>query len=316
MIINFPTRIDFEKVAKENLTQSFNLLFKAYDSYKGYDEETIQKEVSVEEIWDHHHGTIRTALILLHQAVESLMKSVICETSPLLLIEKPKKDWPTLPHSEDKDFDSLYTIGGESLLLTFCAVNSSIVRDSALINFIEEIRKKRNQAIHGTNMKDVTAKYVIESVLKTFTVWFGKDQWHVELRENLLENPLFGYFDMDYEIALSYKFLDFALSLIGKSELSKHITLDIHGRSYFCPLCKHGIQKEYDEPMESKWAFLNPNQPGSTTVSCLNCHNEFVVKREKCNINKCKGNVLYEDADNLGGFICLTCFEIHEYDDE
>jgi hypothetical protein len=316
MIINSPTRIEFEKVAKENLTQSFNLLFKAYDTYKGYDEKIVQQEVSVEEIWQHQQGTIRTALILLHQAIESLMKSVICDTSPLLLIDKPRKDWPTMPNSEDKDFDSLYTIAGESLLTTFCAVNSTIIRDSELINFIEEIRQKRNQAIHGTNLKDVSAKYVIENVLKAFTIWFGKNNWHVELRENLIENPLFGYFDMDYEIALSYKFLDFSLSLIGRAELSKHISVDIHSRSYFCPQCKYGIEKEYDEPMESKWAFLNPNEPDSTTISCANCHQDFEVKRVKCNINECKGNVLYDDPDYTGGLICLTCFKTHEYEEE
>ncbi len=316
MITNSPTRLDFEKVAKENLTQAFNLLFKAYDSYKGYDEQTIQLEVSVEDIWRHQHGTIRTALILLHQAVESLMKSVICDTTPLLLIDKPRKDWPTMPLSDDKDFDSLYTIGGESLLMTFCAVDSTIIRDSALINFIEEIRHKRNQAIHGTNLKDVTAEYVIENVLETFTVWFGKDIWHIELRENLIENPLFGYFDMDYESAVSYKFLDFVLSLIGKAKLSKHISADIRGRSYFCPQCKHGIEKEYDEPMESKWGFLNPNLPGSITMFCANCHQDFTIKRVKCGINKCRGNVLYEDPYFGDGFVCLTCFETHEYEDD
>jgi hypothetical protein len=86
--------------------------------------------VQIEDIWNHHHGTLRTALILLHQAIEGLMKAVICETSPLLLIDKPRKDWPTLPHTDEKDFDSLYTIGGEALLTTFCAVPSTI--DSGL----------------------------------------------------------------------------------------------------------------------------------------------------------------------------------------
>lgn len=37
------------------------------------------------------------------------MKAVICETSPLLLIDKPRKDWPTLPSKEVIDFSSLYT---------------------------------------------------------------------------------------------------------------------------------------------------------------------------------------------------------------
>jgi hypothetical protein len=314
MILNSPTKTEFEKISIENLTQAFNLLFKVYENYMLYDDEVVKEDVSIENIWEHHNGTIRTSLILLHQAIEGLMKATICETSPLLLIDKPKKDWPTLPESEDKDFDSLYTIGGEALLSTFCAVKSSINVDTNIISFIEDIRQKRNKAIHGTNVKDVTPKYIVESILQTFTIWFGKDIWHRELIENIIANPLFGYFDSDYESAVSYKFLDFCLFLLGESNLSKHISIDIKGRKYFCPLCKQNIESEYDH-LESKWAFLNPNLPESTNVSCINCHQTIVVKREKCNKDDCKGNVLY-DAEFYGGLICLTCCVVHEYDEE
>ncbi|HUC81361.1 MAG TPA: hypothetical protein VMR70_10620 [Flavisolibacter sp.] len=315
MIVNSPTKADFEKVAKENLTQAFNLLFKVYDNYIDHDDEVIREEVPIDEIWSHHHGTIRTALILLHQAIESLMKGVICETSPLLLIDKPRKDWPSLPTAEDKDFDSLYTIGGEALLTTFCAVHSTIERNSELINFIEGIRQKRNQAIHGTNIKDVEPTYIIENVLTTFTIWFGKDSWHKELKNNLLQNPLFGYFDADYESAISYKFLDFALLLLGKATLSHHLSINLKNRSYFCPECKRGIERDYGT-LKSKWAFLRPNEPTATSISCLNCHQVFDVVREKCNINGCKGNVLYDDPEWTGAKICLTCYEQHDYEDE
>lgn len=315
MIINNPTKTDFENVAKENLTQAFNLLFKVHDNYIDHDDEIIKEEVPIEDIWEHHHGTLRTALILLHQAIEGLMKAVICETSPLLLIDKPRKDWPTLPLADNKDFDSLYTIGGEALLTTFCAVDSTINRDSDLINFIEGIRQKRNQAIHGTNFKDVTVKYIIENILKAFTIWFGKDTWHKELKQNIFENPLFGYFDSDYESAISYKFLDFALSVIGKAPLSNYVSLDIKNRSYFCPDCKRSIERDFGD-LKSKWAFLNPNEPTSTTIYCLNCHHPFEVQREKYNISGCKGNVHFGDPDYEGGIVCLTCFETHEYKDE
>lgn len=315
MIVNSPTKLDFDTVAKENLTQAFNLLFKVYENYLDYDDEIIKGEVPIEDIWNHHNGTIRTTLILLHQAIEGLMKAVICETSPLLLIDKPRKDWPTFPEADDKDFDSLYTIGGESLLTTFCAVNTDIDINSSLITFIEEIRQKRNQAIHGTNISNVTPIYIIENVLKTFTTWFGKDTWHIELKRNILENPLFGYFDYEFESAISYKYIDFVLFLIGKTTLSKHISVDIKVRQYFCPECKHDIEGNYGT-LESKWAFLNPNKPTSTNLSCVNCHQSFKIKRDKCNIEDCKGNVLFDDIDNTGELICLTCFQTQEDHEE
>ncbi|MFB6456784.1 hypothetical protein ACE38W_16040 [Chitinophaga sp. Hz27] len=312
MITNTPTKSDFEKISKQNLTQAFNLLFAVYQDFLNHDDEIIKEEVPIEDIWKYHHGTIRTSLILLHQAIEGLMKSVICDTSPLLLIDKPRKDWPSFPASDNKDFDSLYTIGGEALMATFYAVPTSINRDEKLIEYIEEIREKRNKAIHGTDIKDISAKYIIENILKTFTIWFGKDAWHKELKKNLLENPLFGYFDADYEIAISYEFLDFALLIIGKKSLSKYMSLDVNKRAYFCPECKNAVDRDYGT-LESKWAFLNPNEPSSTQISCLNCHQTFNVKREDCNTNGCMGNVLCIDTEEM---TCLTCFSKHENEEE
>jgi hypothetical protein len=243
------------------------------------------------------------------------MKSSICEVSPLLLIDKPRKDWPSLPESDNKVFDSLYTIGGEALLTTFCAVPGGITKGSALINFIEEIRRKRNHAVHGTNIRDITPKFVTQNILNAFTIWLGKDSWQTKLRQNLIDNPLFGYFDADYENAISYKFLDFALSMVGKSELAKHLSVNIKTRPYFCPECKRQIEHEGDH-LESKWAFLHPNGPASTTIYCANCQESFTVQRKKCNIDGCKGNVLFDDPEWYGGYVCLTCFSTHGYEDE
>jgi len=315
MIINCPTKEDFEIVAEENLTQAFTLLFKVFDNYTNYNEDVVREEVPLNDIWNHHRGTLRTSLILLYQAIEGLMKASICQTTPLLLIDKPRKEWPTLPTSENKEFDSLYTVSGESLMNTFCAVNSNIPKTEALINLIEDVRLKRNRAIHGTTISNITPKYIIETILQIFTLWFGKDVWHSELLQNIFDNPLFGYFDSDYESTLSYRFLDFALIILGKASLSNHISVDIKGRKYFCPKCKQSIESEHDT-LESKWAFLNPNKPDSTIISCVNCHTNFEVTRQDCIEGNCKGNVQYDDGEYYGGLICLTCFSVREYDKE
>ena len=143
--------------------------------------------------------------------------------------------------------------------------------------------------------------------MKTFTIWFGKDSWHKELKQNLIEHRLYGYYDSGYESAISYRFLDFALGMLGKNNLSKYMTLNLKTRSFFCPECKRSIERD-SGILESKWAFLNPNEPSSTTIACLNCHNSFVVSRKNCVVDNCKGNVLFDDQDYAGGLVCLTCF--------
>ena len=307
MITNLPTHADFEDLSKQCLTQAFNLLYNVYDNYNEYDDDVIRAEVSLEQIWGHNSGTIRTSLILLHQGIETYMKSAICKTTPLLLIEKTRTDWPTLPSRADKEFDSLYTISGEALLTTFCAVSEKKVSEE-FIEFIETVRQKRNEAIHGANKVSIRAKELVDYILNAYTYCFGKDAWFLETMAFNYENPLFGYFDGDFEYAVAYKHLDFALHILGKKKLNKYLNRDILGRAYFCPKCKRTIDGDYGY-LESKWAFLKPNKPESSNIYCINCAAEFNVIRKDCKEEKCKGNVIH---DNDGEETCLTCFEYQE----
>ncbi len=308
MIKNLPTYDDFENVSKQCLTQAFNLLYKVYEDYDEYDDDDVREEVSLDQIWEHNSGTIRTSLILLHQGIETFMKAVICKTTPLLLIEKNRTDWPTLPSRMDKEFDSLYTISGEALLTTFCAVSTDIRVDEDFIQFIENVRQKRNEAIHGANKVTISATDLLDNILKAYTLCFGKDTWFLESWHFNFTNPLFGYFDLDFEDAMSYRYLDFASNVLGKKKLTKYLKADINGRPYFCPECKRTIERQYGS-FESKWAFLKPNKPDSNTIHCVNCDVEFLVTRKSCLNDGCEGNVIHEyDGEET----CLTCFTDQE----
>lgn len=311
MITNLPSHSDFESVALKSLTQSFTLLFDVFEEMNHAKEyEIIENEVSEEEVWRHHIGTLSTSLILLYQGIEGLLKSGICKVSPLLLIEKTPKEWPVFPNSENKDFDSLYTIGGESLLAAFCATNSNITIDQKFIDFIETIRLKRNKAMHGLNNSNVNAKFIVENILNTFTLWFGKDEWNKKLRLNIIDNPFFKYIEEEkvFEESITNKYLDFAKYILGIKGLSKFISVDITGREYFCPTCKRDIDGDFGS-LDTKWGFLNPNSPESVNIYCINCLNNHDVKRIKCNDKKCKGNVVFYDRFYSGVYICLTCFK-------
>ncbi len=307
MITNLPTFEDFEKVSKECLIQSFNQLFSIYKKYyEYYDDETINNEVCKEEIWEHHSGTYRTIIILVYQAIETAMKAEVTKVTPFLLIEKNRNDWPTLPNNSNKDFDTLYTISGESLLNTFAAVNQSFLTNEK-ITFIENIRLLRNKAIHGAdNLTSLNVKSLLLNILETYVVFYGKNSWFDDLKDFNIKNPLFGYYDWNFENIQSFEYLDFVLEIIGKKQLNKFVELEINGREYFCPNCKHIFDGDFGY-LESKWAFLKPNEPDSEIIECLNCTYETKVERKDCLNEGCKGNVITKDDER-----CLVCFEYQE----
>ena len=114
--------------------------------------------------------------MLIHQGIEGFMKSEICLISPLLLLDNKRTDWPVLPNQADKDFNDFYTVGAEGLIHTFLATRKTVV-DNHLIKHIEEIRKLRNQIIHGISKTKLNPKYLVEKIIDTYTLFKSKDEW-------------------------------------------------------------------------------------------------------------------------------------------
>lgn len=218
MITNIPEHEDFEKVAKECLIQALELFFVIYSNYKQYDDANKQEEVPLNVVWEHNKPTVRTSIILLHQGIETYMKSVIVKSSPYLLLEQKRTDWPSLPESKDINYSAMYTYAGQNLLHTFCTVNNSKLTAKE-IKFIEDIRQNRNKAIHGAENILSNPSIVILDVLKAYTFFFGKDQWFNDIKVWNQSNPIFGYYDWDFESRQSYKFLDFLDVTIGTKQL-------------------------------------------------------------------------------------------------
>lgn len=302
MITNLPSYEDFEKVSKECLIQAFDLFFRIYNNYRDYDDTNMYEEVPLDEVWQYNQGALRTSIILLHQGIETYMKAIIVRASPFLLLEQKRSDWPTLPGSIDKDYDIMFTIAGENLLRTFCSVSYNKTLTSEIVTFIEDVRQKRNRAIHGAGNVLGHPNAIIQDILMAYTYFFGKNQWFNDLKNWNYNNPLFGYIDWDLESVKLHKYLDFLDVTIGLNKLKQFLSFDISGRRYFCPICADKINSK-NEILKSKWAFLQPNQPNSKKIHCVNCGFDSEIKRSSCSIKNCKGNVI--DINN----VCLTCYK-------
>lgn len=298
MITNLPKPENFISVAKQCLLQAFDIVYT--DDYYLKDDELIERD----EFWDYHAGDLNTALILTYQAIEFLLKAQVCKESPLLLLDQNPTDWPTKPDSDDKDFDDLYTISGESLVRKYSASLKGEKVDIKLIQFIEEVRITRNRVMHGASNQKLKPKFIIEIILDTFLHFLGVNSFWDTTRDLLISNPMFGLFDEDFEEADLHKRLDYTESIIGKNKFQLHFDIRLDCRRYLCPWCFEALI-QHDEELESGWAFLKPERTaGANMVECLNCKKENKVVRVKCNENGCKGDVIFKNTKDP---FCLTC---------
>lgn len=115
MIYNLPKKESFKSIARDCLSQAVNNMF---DIIRDFNEgkELAYGELSESQIWEYHQGDLRTCLILIYQGIELYLKGEVCNESPYLLLETPRKNWPTIPESSNKDFNEFFTISGEHLL--------------------------------------------------------------------------------------------------------------------------------------------------------------------------------------------------------
>ncbi|MCA6437534.1 MAG: hypothetical protein IM600_18340 [Bacteroidetes bacterium] len=308
MITDIPTAEEYENSAIECLVQAYNNIAQVDSS--------LNNETPRDDIWKYNQIVLRTAIVLIHQGLEGLMKSEICYESTLLLIDKKKADWKTLPDSANESFSEMFTIGGDDLLRTYYACVSSEDLHPNFLLLFNEIRSKRNKIVHGLGEEDLTPEYVLKLVLNSFTYLLGKDAFWDAVLDKFYRHPGFNYNDSDVEWVENnqYNRMEYMNMFLGIGELKNHFKIDITARPYFCPACIQMAEVSTDEGLkrpESKWAFLNPNEPTGNKISCIVCQEDFEVLREDCKKDGCKGNVIYkEDEDEESHVrICLTCWD-------
>ncbi|RZK37920.1 MAG: hypothetical protein EOO61_08425 [Hymenobacter sp.] len=183
MITHLPTTHDYKALANSCLIQAFDIIF---ETDKVITNHTQKLDEGV--VWDYLQDKLNASVVLMHQAIEAYMKSSICLTTPYLLLESKKVEWPVLPSQDDKRFDEFYSIGSESLIYVFFATAKNKY-DDALAMHIEGIRKLRNQIVHGISRNKLSTTTLLSNILDTYTFFDGKDSWWDNLRNYYFEHP-------------------------------------------------------------------------------------------------------------------------------
>ncbi len=301
MITNIPTSEEFQEsgIAFLNLAWDATLnLVISFDEAVPWMQDVSNDELG-DDYWEAAQKPLATALVLVQQGIEFLLKGRITAVSPFLLIAGDHNSWPTNADG-NVSFTEFKTIDALNLI----KIHDIVATEQLPIQVVEifnSLRKKRNTIMHTVD-KELWTNHqeIIKAILGAFSSLVEPKRWFSKRRDYL-----FGHPDT---IAHSYDYIDDMLviealktkEILKPAQFKEFFGFDKKQRWYVCPSCLRAIQNFDGLP---KLAQLRPNTPTSTSIVCMLCDGGITVVRQNCTNSDCKGNVV----DNYGQ--CLTCGE-------
>lgn len=301
MITDIPSGDDFRRAGLAFMNLAADQIFALYEDLE---HENLEEEELL-EYWRTAQQPLASALALVQQSVEFLMKGRIADHSVYLLLTGSPGDWPSKFRDRDIPFSEFRTIDAQDLPRVYDTVADLRLSESFRQRF-NELRSRRNTIMHTVdNRLELTAKAILESILDTLDQLIGPHLWFQQRREYLKGTPVSALYSNDHvDIVLSSE----AAILIGvltPAQSSKYLAFNMKARRYMCPTCHAADEYDTQHPTTAQ---LRPNDPTSTTVHCVVCGESETVARVRCKNHTCLGNVIVQDS----GW-CLTC--LHYQDD-
>ncbi len=336
MIIDVPTKDDFKSAGIDYLNLAWSTLVGLltqlketqdfYDEYYEEESEEIITSSSIDEYWKKAQRPLSTALSLIQQGTEFLLKGHIASVSPYLLIsgdlnnhsDKSKNNHSNKSNNVNIRFSNFKTIDAQDLIKVYNITSTECLPDQFKRKF-ENLRSKRNGIMYSIDFYlNIEIKELFIEILEICDYLVAPCSW-IENRKRFIQNePQFMLLEdrsHDRSISKLACEIDLVVHLLQPAEARKYFNLIKKQRPYICPVCyEEGFSEDLvhtglsDRIPIPKLARLKPNEPTSTSVYCIVCNESSIVVRKKCSV--CKGNVIkieegYEIEKGYG--ICLTC---------
>lgn len=165
MIIDIPTFEDFESSGVIFLNIAWDsvheILFTLDESeFEEWDDGDMS-----DDFWASAQRPLITALSLVQQATELLLKGKIANVSPYLLIADDPRNWPKGCDKTDVPFVDFRTIDAQDLIRVYNTVVGKRLDDSFIESY-EHLRRVRNRIMHSVDKKFRTSpKEIIFTIL-------------------------------------------------------------------------------------------------------------------------------------------------------
>ncbi len=248
--------------------------------------------------WKAAQSELGTAIGLIQQGFDFLLKAQICEVSPYLLISRNPADWPKKCDKEDIEFAEFRTIDSQDFVKVLDTVSPTRF-DPEFVTLFDDLRKRRNRIMHTIDPAfEANVKDILTTLLLGVEYLIGPRQW-VRLRKENLEREVDLGYDGDPVSFVQVHDFSTVVDLLDPAVLLRCFGFDRKRRRYHCPSCCH---VDDNVEMDVMTALLQPNTPISPNVYCFICTQDQIVERIDCNSSGCMGNVYSPDWD-----MCLTC---------
>lgn len=296
MITNVPSPDDFREHGIDYLNIGWQTVLDILNEIEDASEWVDDVDEVVSDVWKAAERELATALSLVEQGAEFLLKSKICAISPWLLVSRNPRDWPSGCGREDVNFAAFRTLDAQDLVKVHDTFSNVLLSTEFCATF-EELRQKRNSVIHTVDRSiKITASRLIEQILIVSDHLLGRQEWLKHRKAFLDRDRRTALYSTDgNEYVLAREFVA-ATSTLIPTLVARFFNFNKRQRAYLCPECSGG-----EFYFTGKTAQLNPNSKGSKSLHCFACGLNFDVEREVCPDADCKGTV----ADLEGK--CLTC---------
>ncbi|MFM0478481.1 hypothetical protein [Paraburkholderia strydomiana] len=307
MIANLPTPEDFYTSGKELLNFAWDstaTLLMDVDRAVEYVHEDDLAEVS-QQYWAASKRTLTTALTVIQQAVELVIKGRIAEVSPYLLISDGPSRWPSPYEGKPVDFDRFRTIDAQDLI----RVHDTFAPEHLDANFVDKFRRLReirNVVMHSAG-KNVTVQVaeVVDSALFMHKSLFPLERWFPMRREFLRTAPSSALGAGEYATNNACWEASIVKKLLQPAQVRAYLGVEKKERAYYCPECLDDASS--DIGLDYKLAVLRPDNRDGCDVYCPVCDNIYHAEKYEHRLKGCEAT-LYSGSSGR----CLVCGRHHD----
>jgi hypothetical protein len=297
MINEIPTAADFEVIGVELLNVAWDAAISLLCDLDLLDYKEAEGNAEHIEYWRAARVQLSSALVVVHQGCEFLIKARIASVDPLRLLANAEN------FSGLRAFSSFRTIDAHELIKVHDAISAKPI-GAEFATMFEKFRRKRNSIVHSIDKRLwVFSSELLKAVLLANHNLGSERNW-VRVRRAYLDSSAFSV--LNPETYANHRLIgEFAAvkDLLSSGEMKKYFTFDTKQRNFICPRCAFGGVYGNDD-REPRTALLTELGDSSAAVWCFVCDEVQSIERFECTRSGCSGSVISYDWQR-----CLTCGE-------